>query len=306
MKIIFFGTPCYAEKILNDLIDHNIDIVGVVTRPDKPKGRSKKLQPPPVKTCAERRLPGVPIFQPEKASTPEFAQTLNALEPDLFVVVAYGEIIKQFLLDIPKFMCINVHFSLLPRWRGAAPMQRALMAGDKETGVCIIEMVAGMDAGDILGMSKTSISLQMTCGELGDLLCDLSGPLVRQVIDQIARGREERIVQDVSKITMAPKITSEEAQIHWEKDALTLHNHIRALNPAPGAWCQIDIGGQIKRIKILRSIPHAEKRQEYSSAGWFESCGKGSLELLEIQLEGKKPMTAKTFILGCPAVTILK
>ena len=306
MKVVFFGTPGYAEKILNDLIDHKVNIVGVVTRPDKPKGRSKKLQAPMVKICAEQRLPGIPIFQPTRASTLEFAEALKELEPDLFVVIAYGEIIKQFLLDVPKFMCINVHFSLLPRWRGAAPMQRALMAGDKETGVCVIEMVAGMDAGDVLGVSKISVPSEMTCGELGDKLCALGGPLVRQVIDEIAQGKETRIVQDISKVTMAPKITSEEARIDWTLDAETVHNHIRALNPAPGAWCLVEIGGQTKRLKILRCKPHREKRQFYDASGWHESCGEGSIELVEVQLEGKKPMTTKTFSSGCSTISILK
>ena len=287
MRIVFFGTPKYAEHILRYLIEQKADIVGVVTRPDKPKGRSRKMQPPPVKELALQSLPDVPIFQPTKASTPEFAETLKALNADLFVVVAYGEIIKQFLLDIPPAGCINVHFSLLPRWRGAAPMQHALLAGDHEAGVCIIEMVLAMDAGDILGEEKISVPPEMTCGELAKELCMMSGPLLEKVILGIKNKTIQPKKQDPSGVTMAPKISTADAKIDWKKGAQEIHNQVRALNPAPGAWCEVILGGQTKRLKILRTEAHSEMVNQYLKDGWYEPCGSGSIELLEIQLGGQ-------------------
>src|SRR5437588_1525223 len=154
MKIIYFGTPLFAAKVLEELSRKGIDIAAIVTKPDKPQGRELKLQPPSVKLFAEKFLPGVPLFQPAKCSTPEFAEILRGFGADLFVVVAYGEIIKKEVLDIPRFGCINVHASLLPKYRGAAPIQRALMNGEKETGISIIQLVKEMDAGDVLSESK--------------------------------------------------------------------------------------------------------------------------------------------------------
>ena len=299
MNIVFFGTPEVAETILTDLIEHHVNIVGIVTRPDKPKGRSKKLKPPPVKSCAQDKLPSVPIFQPPKASTPEFAQSLKQLNPDVFVVVAYGEIIKQFLLDIPRLGCINVHFSLLPKWRGAAPMQHAIMAGDRETGVCVIEMVAAMDAGDIFGISKLPLPDDMTCGELSDQLCASGGPLVRKVLGELESGTVKRIIQDVNAVTLAPKIQPQMTQIDWSQSANDIHNQIRALAPKPGAWTYAQVGGEKRRIKILLSKVSVQGE-------WIESCGEGNLEILKVQLEGKKPIETRSFLLGNPNISIVK
>ncbi|HPE85149.1 MAG: methionyl-tRNA formyltransferase [Chlamydiia bacterium] len=305
MRVVFFGTPTYAEHILSYLIDSKIEIVAIVTRPDKPKGRARKMQSPPVKLLAQKLLPNVPIFQPSKASTPEFTQTLQEIKADLFVVVAYGEIIKQFLLDIPPLGCINVHFSLLPRWRGAAPMQHALLAGDKETGVSIIRMVLAMDAGDILGQEKIAIPESMTCGELAQKLCQIAGPLLVQVIKELKDNKTHPVQQDPRFITMAPKITPESARIDWDQNAADIHNKIRALNPHPGAWCEVEVGGQIKRLKILRSEIHLANLNQYSKEGWFKACGHGTLKLLEVQLEGKRAMSTKEFISGVSQIKFI-
>ncbi len=306
MRIVFFGTPTYAEHILNYLIQQKANIVAIVTRPDKPKGRSRKMQSPPVKVLAEQQLPGIPIYQPVKASTPEFAETLKALNADLFVVVAYGEIIKQFLLDVPSSGCINVHFSLLPKWRGAAPMQHALMAGDLETGVSIIEMVLAMDAGDILGEEKISIPPEMTCGELAQKLCTMAGPLLTKVIQSIEDKTIEPKNQDPAGVTMAPKIATADAKIDWEKSAQEVHNQVRALNPAPGAWCEVLVGDQTKRLKILRTQANPGVVNKYLKEAWYESCGTESIQILEIQLEGKRAMTTKEFIAGVHKLEIVK
>ena len=299
MRVIFFGTPTYADIVLNHLIDANVNIVGIVTRPDKPKGRSQKLQPTPVKITAQKRLPDVPIFQPAKASTAEFCQTLLGLKSDLFVVVAYGEIIKQMLLDLPPMGCINVHYSLLPKWRGAAPMQHSLMNGDKKTGVTIIEMVLAMDAGDILGVSEISVPQDMTLGELSEKLCEIAPPLLLDVMEKIETKTIKPESQDESQITLAPKITPEMCRIDWSKSAQDIHNQIRGLSPKPGAYTTIEVHGVEKRLKILRSAP-TDEPVHYSKSGWILATPDGHLKLLEVQPEGKKAMDIKSFIAGNP------
>ncbi len=304
MRIVFFGTPNVAEIVLNSLIDQNIEIVGVVTRPDKPKGRSQKMQPPPVKSCAEKRIPNIPVFQPKRASTPEFCETLKGLNADLFVVVAYGEIIKQMLLDLPPKGCINVHFSLLPRWRGAAPMQHTLLHGDKETGVSIIEMVLALDAGAVLGEKKISVPEDMTCSELSSKLCQLSGPLLIDVMKKIENSTVTPHTQDEAQVTIAPKITPEMCKIDWSRSASDIHNQVRALSPRPGAWTQVLVHGQPKRLKVLRTRL-SEAQAGYSKAGWFISTGQGVIEILELQLEGKKALSIKNFISGISQVSLI-
>jgi methionyl-tRNA formyltransferase len=189
MKIVFFGTSSFAAKVLSNLIERGYQIVAVVTRPDRSKGRNLHASPPPVKEIASTFSSNIPIFQPEKASAPEFASLLKPLEADLFVVVAYGEIIKKNLLEMPTFGCINIHASLLPKFRGAAPIQRSLIAGEKETGITIIEMSPQMDAGDILAIEAIPISEEMTFGELEANLCDLSVKLLLNVISQFSVQR---------------------------------------------------------------------------------------------------------------------
>ncbi len=304
MRVVFFGTPHVAKTLLDYLIDQGVEIAAVVTRPDKPKGRSQKMQATPVKMCARERLPDVPIYQPPKASTPEFCETLKSLNADLFVVVAYGEIIKQMLLDIPPKGCINVHFSLLPRWRGAAPMQHALLAGDKETGVSIIEMVLAMDAGAVLGEAWMPLPEEMTCGELADRLCTLSGPLLMDVIKKIESDHVKPAIQDEAHVTMAPKITSEMCQIDWTRSAQEIHNQVRALSPRPGAWAMAEVQGQQKRLKILRTRV-SDEPPAYSKAGWFVKAGSGVLEILELQLEGKRAMAIKEFTSGISEISLI-
>ena len=304
MRIVFFGTPIYSDVVLNHLIDQGVDIVAIVTRPDKPRGRSQKMQPTPVKITAQKRLPDVPIFQPKKASTPEFCQTLLALKPDLFVVVAYGEIIKQMLLDVPPLGCINVHYSLLPKWRGAAPMQHSLMNGDQKTGVTIIEMVLAMDAGDILGTTEIPISEDMTLGDLSEKLCQMAPPLLLDVMEKIESKTIAPEPQDASQITLAPKITPEMCRIDFSKTAREIHNQIRGLSPKPGAYTTIEVHGTQKRLKILRSCV-SDEPAGYSKSGWILATPEGHLKLLQVQPEGKKAMDIKSFIAGNPCEPII-
>lgn len=304
MKIVFFGTPLFAARTLSYLIQHKVSIVAVVTRPERPKGRSLKVLPSAVKETAIKEIPQIPVFEPEKASSHEFVEVLKAFEPDLFVVVAYGEILKKNLLDVPKKGSINVHASLLPKYRGAAPMQRSLMDGVTESGITIIDVAMQMDAGDILKMVKVDVPENMTFGELEEKLCMVACPALLSVIREIEKAAVTRISQDPAEVTFAPKILPEQEKINWDEPASKIHNLIRSLSPVPGAWCLVQIGEERKRLKIKRSqvIPDKggkpKETLSYSEKGWIVACQEGALDLLEVQLEGKKSLSIKDFYLG--------
>jgi methionyl-tRNA formyltransferase len=304
VKIVFFGTSSFAAKILSTLIERGYPIAAVVTRPDRSKGRHLQSSPPPVKEVASQLVPDLLVYQPEKASSPEFASILKPLDADLFVVVAYGEIIKKNLLEMPKLGCINIHASLLPKFRGAAPIQRCLLEGEKATGITIIEMSLQIDAGDILAIEAIPISDEMTFGELEEKLCNLSIELLFDVIRQFEEGRVVKTPQDHTLATMAPKLTLEDEKIDWQKPATSIHNQIRALSPFPGAWCQMNIGSDVKRLKIKKAkvvkdvsgIPG--EVLSFGKEGWIIACGQGALRLIEVQLEGKKAMSAEECLRG--------
>lgn len=275
----------------------------MVTRPDRPQGRSLRLSPPPVKSLVQELKPEIPILQPEKASTPEIAEILAKYEPDLFIVVAFGEIIKKNLLEIPKLGPINIHTSLLPKYRGAAPIQRALMDGVQETGISIIEMVLQMDAGDVLEMVKMPVTENMTFGELEEKLENLACIALEKVLLAFKKGAVRKIPQNPEEVTFANKITPQEEEINWHNSARSIHNQIRALSPSPGAWCWVQIGEEKKRLKIKRSLVIEKKGApgellSFGSEGWIVACGKDALRILEIQLEGKKEMRADDFLKG--------
>lgn len=313
MRIVFFGTSSFAANILEYLFQQKVDIVAVVTRPDRPFGRSQRIEPPPVKAAFEKLDSTVELLQPEKASAPGFAEILKSFAADLFVVVAYGEILKQNILDLPKFGAINIHTSLLPKYRGAAPMQRCLMDGCTETGVTIMEMVLAMDAGDSIEMVKLPIPEEMTCGELSKKLCELACPAVLKVIGAFECGQVKKTPQDPAQVTFAPKITAQEEEIHWEKPAKQIHNQIRALSPAPGAWCAVLVAGQKKRLKIKRSRVVTDRAGgagelllSDKKEGLIVACGEQALRLLEVQLEGKKSLPADVFLRGLQESLIFK
>lgn len=301
---MFFGTSSFAAETLRSLLEHRVDVVAVVTRVDKPKGRRLELSPPPVKEMALKEYPKLPLLQPLKASTPEFVETLRSYHPDLFVVVAYGEILRPSILEIPRYGCVNIHASLLPLYRGAAPMQRALMDGVLETGITLIEMSAQMDAGDILAIEAIPVTPDMTLGELEPQLRVLGSRLILQYIADVDQGPVRRRPQDHSCATLAPKIMPDEMRIDWRKKASVLHNLVRALSPVPGAWCEVEVNGEKKRLKIKRTeflsseqgAPGSTLRK--SMAEWVVACGEGALRLLEVQLEGKKSMSIGEFLRG--------
>ncbi len=298
MKIVFFGTSSFAARVLRALIHHDHHIIAIITRPDRPKGRHLQLSPPPVKETAQQLKPSIPIFQPEKASAPEFTAEVQTWNADLFVVVSYGEIIKKNLLDMPKLGCINIHPSLLPKYRGADPIRPCIMAGEKETGVTIIEMSPQMDAGDIIAQKVIPLPHDITFGELENQLCELSGAMLCDVIEQFAKGTVKKTPQDHSLATFTKKLTPEDEQLDWKKSAEALHNQIRALSPAPGAWCTIQVDSSIKRLKIKKAALAAGSGApgeilKLGKEGWIVACGQSALRLIEVQLEGKKTMTAE-------------
>lgn len=309
MKIIFFGTPTIAAHILRDLLNHRIDIVAVVTKPDKKQGRSQKVASSAVKQYILDHHSDIPILQPPRISTEEYKQKLSEFNADLFVVVAYGEIIKQNILDIPKLGCINVHASLLPKYRGAAPMHRAIINGEEETGITIMEMVLALDAGAMLHVEKTPIPENMNVGELELELEKLGSIALLATLENLNFKRQQKKLQDEALVTYAPKITPEECEIHWDRSSKAIHDLVRGVTPFPGAWCQLFFekpdGQEQKRLKIkktevlknsLKGVPGTILKYEKNE--WIVATQDGALKLLEVQLEGKKSMTTSEFIRG--------
>jgi methionyl-tRNA formyltransferase len=300
-SILFFGTPSFAAEILETLIEAKIPLLGVVTQPDRPKGRSLQITPSPVKEIASKRLPGIPILQPEKCSDPDFLDLVRKLGAALHVVVAFGQILPQKLLDIPPLGSINVHASLLPKYRGAAPIHRCLMNGDVETGVSIQKMVKQLDAGDVIAESRMEIGPNTTFGELEQTLCDLSKPLLIRVVHSYRKGIPPALPQDPNGITYAAKVEPEEGEIDWTQPAPSIHNLIRAFSPRPGAWTWVQIGSEKKRLKIFRTTLHsgsAVPTQGLSTKELILACGSGALQIQELQMEGKPRMNAADWLRG--------
>lgn len=300
MRIVFFGTPSFSAHILERLLKEGFDVAAVISKPDKPKGRHLHLEPTAVKAFVQENYPHIPLFQPEKVSDPSFLPVLQQFDADLFVVVAYGEIIKQSVLDMPKIGCINVHTSLLPKYRGAAPIQRAIMAGEKESGVTIMHMVKKMDAGDIICQVKVPIGENTTFEELEASLLRTGADAL---IDSIKEGVFSRVAQDESKVSFAPKVELEECEIHWDKPALEIHNLIRGSNPEPGAWVRIKVKNELKRLKIFRSqvvdmSGSPGQILAFNKQNLIIACKDRALQILELQLEGKKRVSASDWIQG--------
>ena len=303
MRVVFFGTPPFAATILESLLAHKVDVAAVVTKPDKPKGRSGKLQPPAVKSSVEALAPHIPIHQPERCSTEEFAKTLQSYQADLFIVVAYGEILKQNILDLPSNGCINVHASLLPKYRGAAPIHRAIIEGEKESGVSIMYMVRKMDAGDVLLQKSVPIGPNMTMGELELALRNAGIEALLTVLNQVEQGAVTATPQNEKDVTFAPKIEPQDARIFWGASALEIHNLVRGTSPFPGAWCTMTSKGQDKRLKVLQTqvteMPSTEPGTIVKDAkGLVIACGTGAIRLLKVKPEGSSAMTGEDLLRG--------
>ncbi len=307
MKVIYFGTPLFAAHVLDYLLQNTISVVAVVSKPDRPKGRSGNPIPTPVKEAVLKANLAIPIFQPEVVSDPTFADLLKAYEADLFVVVAYGEILKQHILDIPKLGCINLHASLLPKYRGAAPIQRCIIEGETESGVSIMHMVKKMDAGDVIKEVSVSIGENTTFSELESLLCETGKKALLEVVQDFGKGTPVSCSQNHDLATFAPKIELEDCEIEWNLSAMTLHNLARGVNPYPGAWCYVLVKGEHRRLKIIKtainkSILHQSHPgtilNQDAKGNLLIATGDGALELLEVQLEGKKAMTSDELTRG--------
>lgn len=298
MKVVFFGTPRFAADTLRTLLAQGIDVVAVVTKPDRAKGRSGTPVPTPVKAVALAHH--LPVHQPPKCSSPDFAPVLAAYHADVFAVVAYGEIIKEHLLQMPPLGCINVHGSLLPKYRGAAPIQRCLMAGDAESGICIMYMVKTMDAGDVIREVRVPVGAHMTAGELEAELCRAGADALVDVLRELEKGSAvPRVPQDHTLATLAPKVELDDCRIDWTRDATDIHNLVRGSNPEPGAWCLVSVRGEKKRLKVWRTEVVIEGESE-NARKLAVPCGTGTLRLLEVQLEGKKVVTGEEFLRGLP------
>ena len=301
MKILFMGTPDFALFSLKGLCENGYEVIGVVTQPDKPKGRGYTLTPPPVKVYAEEQ--GIPVYQPTSLKTEEFANLLNELNPELIAVVAYGKILPKNVLDYPKYGCVNVHGSLLPEYRGAAPMQMAIIDGKKVTGITTMYMAEGLDTGDMLLVAECEIAENDNFEIIHDRLGALGAELLRKTIDGLEKGEITPIPQDHSKSTHTSKITKEDCLIDFSKDADTAHNLIRGLSPVPLAFTHTPDG---KLLKIVES-EICERESENANFGKVVSiengkirvlCARGSINILKVLPEGKGRMSAADFIRG--------
>ncbi len=303
MKIVFMGTPDYAAKALEALIKAGHKVTAVVTQPDRPKGRSGQMQCSPVKECAVSY--GIAVLQPIKIKTLEAIAELRKYEADIFVVAAFGQILSKEILEMPKFGCVNIHASLLPKYRGAAPINQCIIDGEKETGVTIMQMDTGIDTGDILTQKKVILEDKETAETLFDKLAQAGAALIVETLPKIEQGVLTPIKQEESSVSYVKMMDKAKGKIDWNCDAVFIERLVRGLNPWPSAYTFY----QGKTIKIWRSdvVDALVKNTEQPgtivciSKDFFDVvCGKGILRVYELQLEGKKRMDTKSFLLGNP------
>lgn len=306
MRTVFLGTPAFAVPSLEALLASRHTVVLVVTQPDRPGGRGMRLQPPPVKEAARRA--GLPVFQPERVRDPGAVQRIRTAGPDVLVVVAFGQLVPKALLDLPPRGCVNLHPSLLPRHRGAAPVAAALLAGDRETGVTTMYLDEGLDTGDIILQRATPIGPEEDRPALEARLARLGAELLVETLDRIEAGNAPRIPQDEARATYTPRLTRSDGEVVWDEPADLLQNRVRALNPWPGAFTW----WQGKRVRICRARVAAGGGDDHDAPGHTPgevlatgpegirvATGQGgSLLLLALQPEGKRPMTAREFVNG--------
>ena len=300
-RIVFMGTPAFAVPTLQGLHDSHYDLLAVVTKPDRPRGRGRRTKASAVKQAAMSL--GYPLLQPAKIKEQPFLEKIIALDPDLFVVVAYGHILPGSVLAIPRLGAINIHASLLPKYRGPAPIQWAIIKGEQETGVTTMWMDEGMDTGDLLMTAKVSIGPEETSESLHGRLAEVGAKLLVQTLEQLASGAISGTPQEESEATYAPLLKKENGRIDWSKDAISLDAYIRGVNPWPGAFTSF-VG---KRLKVFRcKISQKGSRQKPGTVlegfpGELDvATGRGVLSLTEVQLESGKRLPMETFLRGCP------
>ena len=301
MRIIFMGTPDFSVPVLTEIIGQGHEVVAVYTRAPKPAGRGMEMKLSPVHALAERF--GIPVHTPKTLRTPEAAELFRSHDAEVAVVVAYGLILPQEILEAPRECCLNLHASLLPRWRGAAPIQRAIMAGDAQTGVMVMKMDVGLDTGPVAMAERVTITPDMTAGELHDKLSPLGADLMVRALAALSRGGLVFQPQAEEGVTYAHKIEKAEARIDWTQSAKAVHDHIRGLSPFPGAFFEGDFGRGPERIKVLRSQVCEGSGAPGSLLGdeLTVACGAGALRLIEIQRAGKAPMKPQDFLRGVRA-----
>lgn len=298
LRLIFMGTPDFAVPTMQELAAHGHEIVAVYARAPKPAGRGMKEQVTPVEREA-RRL-GLGVLTPKTLKTADAIDAFRAHRADAVVVVAYGLILPQPILDGARLGCFNLHASLLPRWRGAAPINRAIMAGDDESGVMVMKMDAGLDTGDVAMVGRVTVTDTMTAGDLHDVLAQAGSGLMVRAMDALERGDLKLTPQNEDGVTYAAKIDKDEARIDWTRPAREVLRHCHGLSPFPGAWSEIELDGQPVRLKILRSELAGGRGApgEMIDANLTVACGDGALRITELQRAGGKPMTAEAFLRG--------
>ncbi len=299
MRVVFMGTPDIAATCLKKILTDGFDVVGVYTQPDRPKGRGMKLVASPVKEVAVAA--GIPVFQPENFREEETVEALRALQPDICAVVAYGRILPQKVLDVPKYGCINIHASLLPKYRGSAPYQWAVLDGLTETGVTAMYLTREMDAGDIIDVSKTPIGENETAGELLDHLAVLGAELLSKTLTRFESGKVPATPQDTAGVSYAPMLDKSMCPIDWTKTAQQVHNHVRGLHPWPVATMELQ--GKTFKVHETRVVEGSGKPGEILSltkTGLRIACGEGAVEVTSLQAEGGKRMAAPDYFRGHP------
>lgn len=295
MKIIYMGTPDFAVPALKALVDSEHTVCAVFTQPDKPRGRKMIMTPPDVKVCAQEL--DIPVYQPQSMKSEEALEIINNYNPDVIVVAAYGQIIPKTVLDAPKYGCVNIHGSLLPKYRGASPIQQSVLNGDKVTGVTTMLMDVGIDTGDILLTKETEIGENETSGELFDRLADLGGELILETLKALEEGTVTPVKQDESLSSHTSKIDKSLCPIDFTKSADEVHNKVRGLNPWPVATTKI-CGKNVKVYSTKLCEKSGKCGHVISTKPLIVACGEGSVEICEIQPEGKKRMSTEAFLAG--------
>ncbi len=298
LRVIFMGTPEFSAPTLMEIVGQGYEVVACYSQPPRKAGRGMQLRKSPVHSAAEAL--GVPVFTPTSLRSKEEQERFASFEADVAVVVAYGLILPKEILDAPVHGCLNLHASLLPRWRGAAPINRAIMAGDAQSGIEVMRMEEGLDTGPICMAERVAIGEDMTAGDLHDKLSSLGGDLMVRALAALSRGGLGETPQSADGVTYARKLEKAETKIDWSAPATVVHNHIRGLSPFPGAWCEIEIGGKRERLKVLRSrvvLGEGVPGQVFGDA-LTVACGSGAVRLSQVQRAGKKPMSGDEFQRG--------
>jgi methionyl-tRNA formyltransferase len=306
MRIVFIGTGEIGVPTLQALLNSEHDVVGVVTQPDRPVGREQQIEAPPIKKAfiGGARPPGAPIFQPARIKAQQAIEKIRALQPDVIVVMAYGQILPREVLEIPRLACLNLHASLLPHWRGAAPIQAAIAAADRETGITVMYMDEGLDTGDILLQRMIEIRTDETGGSLHDRLAQIAPEPLLESLQLLASGSAPRVSQDNARATYAPKLKRENGKIDWSESAEVIERKIRAYNPWPGA--SMKVGDQNLKVFSASVVDLNGRPGEIlrSDKDLIVAAGKGALSLAEVQLEGKRRMSAAEFLRGHRALLL--